>query len=192
MMERYAESRKHWYIVIACRAVFVMGIIFYLYVLSEACKIQDAGAIGNAIGMLLVLLFSLWQGRGMRLQNLIERIKLPPIFRIPVDTGRYDTIENLSAYPALVEPAGYVYLVREKSEGYFKIGRTRKPQDRMATFDVKLPLIVGYICLIPSENMRALESALHRRFASKRVNGEWFALDAEDVAHIISLSNEAK
>lgn len=189
-MERYAESRKSWYIVTVCRVVMLAGILFYLHVLHEAYKIQHVGAIGNGVGMILVLLFSLWQGRGLKLQNLIERIKLPPIFRIPVDIGRYATIQDLSVYPALAEPAGYVYLIQEASNGHFKIGRTRNPQDRLTTFNVKLPFMIDYICLIPSSNMRRLESRLHSKFTSKRVNGEWFALDAVDVAFIQSLAQE--
>jgi hypothetical protein len=189
-MERFAESRKHWYIVMACRVLFVAGIIFYLHVLHEAYKIQHVGAIGNGVGMILVLAFSLWQGRGLKLQNLIERIQLPPVFRIPVDIGRYATIQDLSIYPALAEPAGYVYLIQEVSNGHFKIGRTRNPQDRLSTFNVKLPFMIDYICLIPASNMRALESRLHSRFASKRVDGEWFSLSPADVAFIQSLATE--
>jgi hypothetical protein len=190
MTERYTESRKHWYIVIVCRIGMLVGILFYLDVLSRAYQLQDATALGNAIGMIGVLMFSLWQGRGLRLQHLIERIKLPPLYRIPVDTGRYASIQDLTGYPALTDPAGYVYLIREDTQGHFKIGRTRNPQDRLSTFNVKLPFMIDYICLIPASNMRALESRLHHRFASKRVNGEWFALSPADVDYIKSLAQE--
>lgn len=187
-MERYTESRKHWYIVIVCRVALLVGVLVYLSYLPSAIERQNPTAIGHIIGMVLTVLFALWQGRGLKLQHFIERIKLPPIFRIPVDTGRYDTIQDVSIYPALAEPAGYVYLLQETSEGYFKIGKTRKPQDRKTTFDVKLPFIVGYICMIQSPNMHVLESTLHRKFASKRVNGEWFALEPADVEYIQSLA----
>lgn len=82
---------------------------------------------------------------------------------------------------------GFVYLIRANN-GIYKIGRTRVPDNRIKTFEVKLPFEVEYEALIPTDDMHALEKQLHRRFAAKRGNGEWFALDAEDVAYIKSLA----
>ena len=86
--------------------------------------------------------------------------------------------------------AGYVYLIASDT-GYYKIGRTNNPENRLATFAVKLPFHVEYECLIACPDMRALERSLHRKFEHKRVNGEWFALDADDIAIIKSLGGEA-
>jgi len=82
--------------------------------------------------------------------------------------------------------AGCVYLIRS-DVGYYKIGRTVNPDNRITTFAVKLPFDVDYICVIETPDMYGLERELHQRFASKRVNGEWFALNDDDVAHIKSL-----
>ncbi len=82
--------------------------------------------------------------------------------------------------------AGFVYLVQSPT-GLYKIGRSVNPNDRLKTFSVKLPFEVSFACLIQTEDMYALESELHRRFAAKRVAGEWFALDADDVDYIKSL-----
>lgn len=81
---------------------------------------------------------------------------------------------------------GYVYLIASET-GHYKIGRTRNPEDRMATFGVKLPFQVEYQHLIQCDDMRALEKTLHEKFDHKRVNGEWFALAPDDVAWIKSL-----
>lgn len=86
--------------------------------------------------------------------------------------------------------AGYVYLIASDT-GYYKIGRTNNPENRLATFAVKLPFHVEYECLIACPDMRALERSLHQKFEHKRVNGEWFALDADDIAIIKSLGGEA-
>lgn len=76
---------------------------------------------------------------------------------------------------------GYVYILRAES-GQYKIGRSKNPSDRLKTFSVKLPFRVDYEIVIPSSNHKALERALHERFAAKWINGEWFALSPEDIA----------
>lgn len=83
---------------------------------------------------------------------------------------------------------GYVYLIRSAS-GHYKIGRTKDPKNRMKTFGIQLPFEVEYLCLIETVDMKALEMSLHEQFASKRVNGEWFALDAEDVEYIKDMAS---
>ncbi len=85
--------------------------------------------------------------------------------------------------------AGHVYLLRS-STGYYKIGRTKYPHDRLATFSVKLPFEVEYEHVILCSDMYKLERDLHNKFADKRVNGEWFELNADDVAYIKSLEDE--
>ncbi len=85
---------------------------------------------------------------------------------------------------------GYVYLIRSVT-GHYKIGRTRDPKKRMATFGVKLPFEVEFECLIKCEDMAQAEQELHAKFDHKRVNGEWFALSDEDVAYIKSLGGAA-
>lgn len=84
-------------------------------------------------------------------------------------------------------PPGYVYLI-QSSTGYYKIGRTSNPNDRMKTFNVKLPFEVEYTCVIETPDMFKLERELHQRFAKNRVNGEWFALSSEDVEYIKGLA----
>jgi hypothetical protein len=85
--------------------------------------------------------------------------------------------------------AGYVYLLSAVHDPtLFKIGRTSNPDDRVKTFNVKLPFPVEYVCLIQTDDMYALESELHQRYADKRVNGEFFALDEHDVTHIRQLA----
>lgn len=82
---------------------------------------------------------------------------------------------------------GFVYLIRANT-GHFKIGRTRKPDDRIATFGVKLPFEVEYLAVIQTPDMYQLEADLHNQYSDKRVNGEWFNLLPDDVAYIQSLA----
>lgn len=103
---------------------------------------------------------------------------------------------SLSVAPRKKEPKltqasqpkeGYVYLLQSIS-GHYKIGRTRNPENRIKTFGIQLPFEVEYVCLIKTTNMVELENALHMRFSSKRINGEWFNLDTEDVAYLRELA----
>jgi hypothetical protein len=82
---------------------------------------------------------------------------------------------------------GFVYLLKS-SEGYYKIGKTKDPKNRMKTFGLKLPMHVEYICLIESDDMGELETMLHIDYQSKRINGEWFDLTPEDVEYIKGLA----
>lgn len=84
--------------------------------------------------------------------------------------------------------AGYVYLIRSAT-GYYKIGRTVDPSNRIKTFGVKLPFEVEYECLIESADMHGLEAELHNHYAKQRVNGEWFQLAPEDVDYIKGLAS---
>lgn len=74
----------------------------------------------------------------------------------------------------------YVYLVKNNQDLY-KIGRTKELARRMKRFDVKLPFPVETIVLIETCDPAAEEKLWHTRFADKRIDGEWFALDDADV-----------
>lgn len=82
----------------------------------------------------------------------------------------------------LFRPDGYVYLLG--GGGYYKIGRSRNVSRRMRQLEIQLPWPVEVLHTIPCEDHHASEKALHERFAGKRANGEWFALDDEDVEWI--------
>lgn len=82
---------------------------------------------------------------------------------------------------------GFVYLVQSPT-GAYKIGKAKDPNDRQKTFGIQLPFEVEFIALVPTPNMKQTEDELHRQFADKRVNGEWFNLTPEDVEYIKGLA----
>lgn len=87
--------------------------------------------------------------------------------------------------------AGYVYLLAvPNSPGLYKIGRASNPENRLRTFNVKLPFPVSFEHLIKSSDCYELETSLHRLFADQRVNGEFFTLSAADVQIIKAMSGE--
>jgi mRNA-degrading endonuclease RelE of RelBE toxin-antitoxin system len=99
----------------------------------------------------------------------------PPLYR----TGSQNNRERR----AKTKKAGFVYVVRGE-RGAYKIGYSVDPNNRIRTFGVKLPFEVKYEVLIKTDDMRDLEAELHDRFAEKTINGEWFALDADDLAEL--------
>lgn len=83
-------------------------------------------------------------------------------------------------------PGGYVYLIKGP-QGWYKIGHTIDPRDRIKTFKVHLPFDVEFEHIIKCEDRHMTESVLHKAFAHRRGNGEWFALQPEDIDAIKSI-----
>lgn len=87
------------------------------------------------------------------------------------------------------DPSGYVYLLKGDFDIY-KIGMSVNPDVRIKSYN-GLPFKVTHICSIQTENARLLEASLHKRFDSKRLNGEWFNLATDDVEYVKSLVVQA-
>ena len=81
----------------------------------------------------------------------------------------------------------YVYLMKDQTNNYYKIGYSKTPEYRERTLQSEKPTI-EMICYkrLPSRKMAdAFEKALHNAFADKRIRGEWFNLDDNDVVQIM-------
>lgn len=78
-------------------------------------------------------------------------------------------------------PAGYVYLMRHGSRREYKLGRTNNPIRREGEIGVQLPEVLSPVHYIATDDPAGIETYWHQRFASKRKEGEWFALTADDV-----------
>lgn len=86
---------------------------------------------------------------------------------------------NLTTVPNSANK-GYVYVVKSDT-GHYKIGHTSDPHNRFNTFNVKLPMEIDFIVLIKTGNMTYLETIFHQQYKHKRVRGEWFNLDRNDL-----------
>jgi predicted GIY-YIG superfamily endonuclease len=112
------------------------------------------------------------------------------------DFGRQEFILEIPqvrtrfAVRSIKQKAGFVYLL-QADNGTYKIGHTKNPDNRLATFKVKLPFEVQFLRLISSKDMYALEKRLHRRFAKKRLNrSEFFNLSEDDVNYICNIEGD--
>jgi hypothetical protein len=87
--------------------------------------------------------------------------------------------------------AGYVYVLAvPNTPGLFKIGRTVDLDNRLRTFNVKLPFTVQFEHTIKSRDCYTLETMLHHLFAAQRVEGEFFTLDLADLKILKSLTGD--
>ena len=87
---------------------------------------------------------------------------------VPTDAGetRKDTI-------------GFVYLL--KATRFFKIGRSSSFERRSRELAIQLPERAETVHVIRTDDPIGIELYWHRRFESKRKNGEWFELSPQDV-----------
>ena len=76
----------------------------------------------------------------------------------------------------------FVYLMEDQRNNSFKIGRSKTPGKRERTLQSEVPQIVMRFS-IPAEEQT--ESELHFKYEPKRIRGEWFSLNAEDVVSIV-------
>lgn len=86
----------------------------------------------------------------------------------------------------IVNGSCYVYLMIDTTNNFYKIGISNHPKYREHTLQSDKPSI-ELLCAkkYPSRVIaEAIESALHKSYAKKRIRGEWFNLDVSDIEDI--------
>lgn len=73
----------------------------------------------------------------------------------------------------------YIYLIYDRGNGLYKIGRSINPATREKTLQSEKPNL--QLIWISSLTDKKNEKILHDLFKSKRVRGEWFRLSKPDI-----------
>jgi hypothetical protein len=122
--------------------------------------------------------------------NLLGQLETAGYIRKVRDTveGRFQPTRYIINFrPEYSAYTQYVYLITDGQLQKIGMSRTPKARIRAIEFQAKVPITTLHI--IAAENMSELEECLHLKFARRRISGEWFALDPDDVAWVQSLSN---
>ena len=78
-------------------------------------------------------------------------------------------------------PNDQVYLMLNEQNGYYKIGRSNRPEFRERTLQAQEPDIKLIDSWFANKN---IERVLHRKFKDKRIRGEWFNLSDQDLEEL--------
>ena len=99
-----------------------------------------------------------------------------------------ETIDKISNKKTEKNESGLVYLLKSvQDDPVYKIGVTNNIDKRLPQIATKLPFKVKLEHKIEHDNIYQLESDLHNKFSDKRLNGEWFSLEMEDITYIKKL-----
>jgi hypothetical protein len=88
--------------------------------------------------------------------------------------------------------AGYVYVFKMIGTNFYKIGmtNTESVKSRLDNFKVYAPNGVEVIQVIATKTPSKLEKKLHIKYESKRMKGEFFNLDDNDLNYLECLQDE--
>lgn len=84
----------------------------------------------------------------------------------------------------------FIYLLRAENSHTYKIGRTSYLNFRSKDFKVTLPFNTELVSWFIAKKFT--ENSLHKFYFLKRINGEWFNLNANDLVYFNSIRNEQK
>ena len=91
------------------------------------------------------------------------------------ELGNKEDVDSASESRSL----GEVYLF--KSGRYYKIGKSNDTVRRGSELRVQLPERTDLIHSIKTDDPSGIEAYWHKRFETKRMNGEWFNLSSSDI-----------
>lgn len=80
-----------------------------------------------------------------------------------------------------------IYVMIDKSNGYYKIGRSKNADRREKTLQSEKPTIE---LMFKFGGVKGDEKILHEMFKEKRIRGEWFDLNGSDLINIKEYSRE--
>lgn len=89
---------------------------------------------------------------------------------------------------AEIDTSGWVYVL-DDLQGHYKIGKGKDLNRRVKQLRIQLPYPVALHYAFQTPNCHADEKTLHEQFKDKRLNGEWFGLELDDLGAIYDFAN---
>lgn len=88
----------------------------------------------------------------------------------------------------------YLYLMLNKNNGHYKIGISKSPSYRERTLQSQEPVLDLIFSKLYKQRSRAVsvEKILHSTFSEKRIRGEWFLLNEDDIKKIYSIVRQLR
>lgn len=83
----------------------------------------------------------------------------------------------------------YVYII-SIGGGIYKIGRSIKPSERIASISTASPFSIKLINSFFCNDSRITEQKLHKKYAKQNIRGEWFALNDSELVFLKSITEE--
>lgn len=83
---------------------------------------------------------------------------------------------------------GFVYLMKS-GNGYYKIGISKNAGSRLYGLRRQFPVEIDIVHKIASNNYRNVEKFLHRKYAHRKAELEWFKLEPEDIRWLTALQD---
>lgn len=80
----------------------------------------------------------------------------------------------------------FLYLIQGENGGYIKIGISDSIEDRLSQLQTGSPVLLN---IVYSCKGAKLEKKLHTHFANKRMHGEWFDVEIEEIKKVIGEYN---
>jgi hypothetical protein len=111
----------------------------------------------------------------------LEENKVHEIAKIMQMKGYYKGI--------ITKHIAFVYLMKDLKNNYYKIGISNKPKFRESTLQSENPNIE---LIYFHKGSKSDEYYLHNLFSNKRVRGEWFNLNENDIIDIYEYFKDTK
>lgn len=122
------------------------------------------------------------------LQRLIKKLAIDFEEVLKKEAPDYFELQKLESLDNKIpEEECYLYLMVDLTNNFYKIGISNNPSYREFTLQSEKPTIelLASKKFINRKLAKAFETALHTLYAAKRLRGEWFNLDKDDISQII-------